>query len=118
MTSEDTDPGSVAIEADWSVAQTTPVLLANQFVVQLGVETSSLKHPVPDGVYLIVGEVAPPVLVGSPERQREQAERLQGRIPIQVHGRFFMTRERLGELITLLEETRMRFDAAVARGAE
>ena len=107
---------SVTIEADWSAAQTTPVQLANQFVGQLGAETASLDHPVPDGVYLIVGQASPPVLVGSEAMQREQVERLGGRLPIAVHGRYFITRARLDDLIRVLTETAHKYDAATERG--
>ncbi len=113
---ERSDLGTVEIEIDWSAAQTTPVLLANQFVVQVGA-TSSIERPVPDGVYLLVGEAAPPVILpGSPDSVRRQLERLGNRLPVAVHGRYFLTRERLGELITVLTETADKYDEAVARG--
>lgn len=101
----------VVVEADWAGAGSVPVLVANQFVGQLGAVTSG-DRPIPDGVYLIVGHGAPPVVVGSPDSVRRQVEALGNRLPVTVHARFFLTRERLGELIQVLSETAQKYDAA------
>jgi hypothetical protein len=112
------DPATLEVEVDWSAAQTTPIQLANQFVVQVGT-TSSIDRPVPDGVYLIVAEAAPPVILpGSAESVTRQLDRLNHRLPVAVHGRYFLTRERLGELITVLTETAQKYDEAASRGRD
>jgi hypothetical protein len=116
---EERGPGaSLEVEIDWSAAQTTPVLLANQFVVQVGT-TSSVDRPAPDGVYLIVGQAAPPVILpGSTESVTRQLARLDNRLPVTVHGRYFLTRQRLDELIAVLTETAEKYDEAATKGRE
>ena len=68
---------------------------------------------------LIVAAAAPPVIIpGSRESVTRQLDRLDRRLPVAVHGRYFLTRERLSELITVLTETAQKYDEAAARGAE
>ena len=69
----------------------TPILLANQFAGQ-----------VEPGLFtLIVGQMSVPLLIGTPEERREQAERV-SYVPVKVLGRYSMTEGRLLELIQML----------------
>lgn len=109
------DTEDVAVDIDWSSANAAPVEVASHFAVQLGTATGAPDHPRPDGVYLVVGHVAPPVAIGTPEAIRKQLEKLNNQMPVTVHGRYFMTRERLAELIQLLTATADNFDRTIAQ---
>ena len=81
-------------------AEDTPLLYANQFVIaHLGQE-----------FILSIGQVAPPLLLGTPEQQHEQAKQLSF-VPIKTVARFAMTRERLDQLIKLLQDHVAQSDA-------
>ena len=76
-----------------------PILFANQFVIQ---------HEKNEFV-LTVGQLQPPILLGSPEERKEQAKRLTY-VPIRVVGRFGLTRQRLAELIEVLQSNLRTYD--------
>ena len=69
-----------------------PILFANQFVIQ---------HEKNEFV-LTVGQLQPPILLGTPEERKEQAKKLTY-VPIRVVARFGLTRQRLAELIEVLQ---------------
>jgi hypothetical protein len=109
-TAENPQRLEVALAVDWSDATDLPVLPANQFLVQLGVPVEGK----PDGVYLIVGHAAPPVIVGPDlESQRMQVEKLGGRLKVEAHARYHFSRERLGELLKVLNALTAQYDGAV-----
>jgi flagellar motor switch/type III secretory pathway protein FliN len=81
-----------------------PILYANQFIVQ---------HQ-QDEFIISVGQVSPPVLLGDEAEQREQAARL-SYVPVRVVARLGLTRQRLAELITVLETNLEHFDAEKGR---
>ena len=90
----------IAIPVLFVGVEDVPILLANQFVIQ---------HEQQEFI-LLVGQVAPPLIMpGSPEEQLEQARNI-AYIPIKVVGRFGMTRERMVELISILQDNLKRFD--------
>jgi hypothetical protein len=62
-----------------------------------------------------VGQLAPPVLVGSVEEQRMQAENITY-VPIRTVARVSMTRARLEELIGVLSTTLELYDGSRAGG--
>jgi hypothetical protein len=68
------------------------MLTANQFALQLDGEQA----------FLTAGLVTPPILLGSPEEQREQAERL-SYVQVRVVARLGMTKNRLVELRQLID---------------
>lgn len=92
----------VPLEADWSAAEALPVMLVNQVVAQVG---PASDQGVPDGAYVALGHVAPPILLGSPAEMRRSLERLGGRLHVSVHGRYFLTADQLQQLIRVLQET-------------
>lgn len=108
--SESQDPG-VAVSLIWPDVEDHPVLSTNQFVAQLA--------PGPDGVpeelILVVGHIAPPLVLGSQE-QVEALMRALGSISVKSHGRFSMTRSRLQELIQLLAMQAEKWDQALSGG--
>ncbi len=76
-----------------------PILFANQFVIQ---------HEKNEFV-LTVGQLQPPILLGSPDEQKEQAKKLTY-VPIRVVGKFGLTRQRLAELIEVLQSNLRTYD--------
>lgn len=82
------------IEAVWSGGAHPPVLATNQLLVQVaGV----------DEIVVSLGHVLPPMFHGTPaEREAQVLET--STVPINVLGRFGITRARLEELRDLLDE--------------
>ena len=82
----------------------TPILFVNNFVVQ---------HDQNEFV-LMAGQVQKPLLLGTPEERREQAERITY-IPVNIVARLGFTRERLVSLIEMLQTNLRRHDATFER---
>jgi hypothetical protein len=80
-------------------ADDTPILYANQFVVQV------------EGNDIIVtaGQLAPPILLGNADEQREQARQI-SYVPIRVIARLAINRERAAQLVALLGNQLRRDD--------
>ena len=76
-----------------------PILFANQFVIQ---------HEKNEFI-LTVGQLQPPILLGSPEERKEQAKKLTY-VPIRVVARFGLTRQRLVELVEALQNNLRKYD--------
>jgi hypothetical protein len=102
---------AIQIPVDWSDAAGTSVIYINQFVAQLGPPTRS---GTPDGIYLLLGSVSPPLIVGDDdEARRPYIEAAMAGIKPEVHGQFYLSRERLDELIHALHTIAENFDATV-----
>ncbi|MEU9710763.1 hypothetical protein AB0E21_19410 [Streptomyces sp. NPDC047967] len=84
---------------------------ANQFIVSVGLPTSQGR---PDEIYLTFGQVEPPVLTGTPEQMEDQLRKL-GSLHVETLGRYVVSRDRLQELIEVLQRTAELYDSA--RGA-
>ena len=80
-------------------ADDVPIVLANQFIIQ---------HQQQEFI-ITFGQVAPPYLFGTDEERREQAKNL-SYVPIKIVGRFGLTRDRMVELIGVLQENLATFD--------
>lgn len=95
----------VAIPVVYLGLEETSILYANQFAVQI------------EGNDFIVtaGQVAPPLLLGTVEEQREQAKQLPY-VPIRVVGRFAVSRERVQQLAELLQQQIRRHDEQLTGG--
>jgi hypothetical protein len=74
------------------------VLAVNQFIIQVAQE--SVQGP--PTVLLTLGYVAPPVLLGTPEQQREAAAAVE-RLTIRPVARFTVPGERILELSQLVQ---------------
>lgn len=101
MTVEEPDGDAVQLRLLWRGLDDTPLLYANQFVVQ---------HE-RDELILTIGQFQPPILIGQPDERIEQARQL-GYVPINVVGRYAFTRQRLAELAGYLNEHLQKFDQA------
>ncbi|MDY6917620.1 MAG: hypothetical protein SVP26_06690 [Chloroflexota bacterium] len=76
-----------------------PIEFVNDFVVQ---------HDRGE-FFLTVGQLQPPIVLGTREERKEQAERL-GYLSVKVVARFGLTRRRLEELIGVLQENLRGYD--------
>lgn len=106
-------PDQVSVRLDWSATEACPAQHVNQVLVQVGPPSES---GVPDGVYVAVGSISPPVIPADPEgRAARVAELTAGAVKVAVYGRVTMSREVLDDLIRLLKLTADQYDAAVAQ---
>lgn len=104
------DDGATTVHVDWSDAANAPAAHANQFIAQVGPPTES---GMPDGVYLTFGHIPPPLVISKdPEMRQREIEVLKAGIQVEVLGRFHFSRERLAELIKVLQTTVENFDRA------
>jgi hypothetical protein len=77
----------------WVGLDDVPIMFANQFVIQgAGSELT-----------LTIGQLAPPMLLGSEDERRQQAEAI-SYIPVKPLSRVSLTTERLAELIDVLSQ--------------
>jgi hypothetical protein len=81
-------------------ADDLPIIYANNFIIQ------QQRHE----FILIVGQVAPPVVLGTEAQQREQVARIKA-VPVKALARFAMTPDRLEALIRILEAHLQRYKA-------
>jgi len=106
------DNDSVTVRLSWPGDTDVPALPANQFLVSVGLPD---RTGAPDGIYLVVGHAAPPVLHGADDLKHHL--RTYG-ISVKVHGRYLLSRERLGELIDVLAIVAERYDKAQTQRQE
>ena len=105
-------PDQVSVRLDWSAAEACPAQHVNQVLVQLGPPSES---GVPDGIYVAVGGICPPVIPADPEgRAARVAELTASVLKVAVYGRISMSRDVLDDLLRLLKLTAGQYDAAVA----
>jgi hypothetical protein len=104
------------ITVDWTAADEVPTTHVNQFVAQPGPPTAGAG---PDGIYLLLGSIPPPLIPNDAEGQRRALEILKATgLKVAVHGRFQMSRERLDELIQILQQTAENYDRMLEKAAE
>jgi hypothetical protein len=96
-----------AVPLAWVGPDEVPVVLANQFI-------SQFHH---DGFVLTVGQVTPPIILGSDEQQRDQLEALTF-VPVRPLARFALTEQRVRELIKLLTDNLAMYEASRERSPE
>jgi hypothetical protein len=105
-------PDQVSVRLDWSAAEACPAQHVNQVLVQVGPPSES---GVPDGIYVAVGSISPPVIPADPGgRAARVAELTASVVKVAVYGRVSMSREVLDDLMRLLKVTADQYDAAVA----
>lgn len=76
-----------------------PILFGNHFIIQ---------HEQNEFIFT-VGQLTPPILLGTPEERLEQAKKL-SYVPVRVVARLGFTRQRLEELIGALQENLRAYD--------
>lgn len=93
-------PDAISIPIVWVGIEELPPLATNQMVVQ---------HTAPDEFTLTFGHLATPVALGTDEQRREQLEQISF-IAIKPLARVAFNRQRLEELITVLQQNLERHD--------
>ncbi len=81
----------VSVPLVWKLGETA-TQHATQFILQQD----------DDLYYLTVGAVAPPLLIGTPEEQAEQASKLES-VPVTVLARFVLSAKHMRELQDLIK---------------
>ena len=76
-----------------------PILFANHFVVQ---------HHMTEFI-ITFGQVQPPIILGSPEQQAQQAEHISS-IPARVVARIGLTPQRMTELVRVMQENLSNYE--------
>lgn len=102
-----TDSDRMPVSLIWPEVEEEPVFRANQFLGQI----STTSAGTPEDFLLTIGYVAPPVLLGTPDEQRATMGAL-GAVSVRTLCRVSMSRERLGELIQMLQGVAQQFDRA------
>ena len=104
-------PDQVRMGLDWSEIENCPSSHVNQLIAQIGPPSS---NGVPDGLYIGLGSVAPPIVLGDEEQRAERVAELTGSIlKVDVHGRFHVSREVLGDIIAVLQTAAEQYDASL-----
>jgi hypothetical protein len=105
-------PSQVTVRLDWSAAEDAPISHANQILTQVG---PPLGNSIPDGAYITLGSVKPPVIPADESGRAERVQQLTGStVPVTVYGRFHVSRAFIDDLIKVLQITADQYDAAVA----
>ena len=99
------DSGGLKIPVAYIGLDEILTLHANQFVVQVG----------DDECLLTIGQLIPPVLLGTDEEKRQQAKDIPY-VSIKALARYAISRRRLGELRDLIEQQLQRHDERESRG--
>lgn len=93
-------PKRIEIPVSWVGYDETPIVYANQFLIQFQTE----------GSFVIgVGQATPPVLIGSPAQVEEQAQGVEF-VPIRPLARVAITEDKMRELIAALSATMTNFE--------
>ena len=110
-------PQQIQFHVSWSAANEAPVAPVNQFAAVLGPPT---KNGTPDGIFIILGNVVPPIIVSdTPElKQRSIEAVLQAGLQVDVYGRYHLSRNRLNDLIEALQAVANAYDASAKSGSE
>lgn len=94
------DKDAIKLPIVYIGAEDVPVALANQFIIQ---------HEQNEFI-LTFGQITPPILLGNDEQRLEQAKNI-AYVPVKVVGRFTFTRQRLSELVDVLQRHLRKYDA-------
>jgi len=101
---------STVLMTVWPRIEEVPVFACNQVLTQVGGTTG--EGSVPDEIFLTLGHVTPPVVMGSPEEVVAALAEV-GAVPVRTLGRYSMSRQRATELIGVLGVAVQQLDAGV-----
>lgn len=105
----------VLVRLDWSEVEQTPAHHVNQVLAQVG--PPSLKG-IPDGIYVALGNLSPPVIPPDDDRREARvAELANSVLKVAVHARVQLSREALRDLIQVLQTTADQYDESVRLAA-
>lgn len=110
-------PEQIQVHLDWGAASEIPVAPVNQFAMVIGPPT---KNGIPDGIFLILGNVVPPIILGdNPELKRRSIEAAQQTgLQVDVYGRYHLSRDRLSDLIEGLQAAASAYDLTARSRSE
>lgn len=103
-------PETMNFRLDWSDVHAVPALHANQALGQLGTPVKG----VPDGIYLVLGNVEPLIVADEQDRDRVINELTVTGLKVQPQGRFHISRETALEIIRVLQAAADQYEAAAA----
>jgi hypothetical protein len=107
-------PERIGFRLDWTDAYTVPALHANQALGQLGTPVKGI----PDGIYLVLGSVEPPVIADEQDRDHAIEELTASGLKVKAQGRFHLSRETALEVIRILQAVTTQYEAAVIDTAQ
>jgi hypothetical protein len=101
----------VNVRLDWSETESAHAGHVNQILAQVGPPGSD---GVPDGIYVTMGSVPPPVLIEGDATHEQLLEKITtSGVKVNVLGQFHMSRTMLSDFIQVLQTTADKYDAAV-----
>jgi hypothetical protein len=86
--------GPVTVPLTWVGVEEVPIVFVNQFMGQVDDRGD---------VILSLGQLTPPALIGTPEEQAKQAQRL-AYVPVKPVARLNLSRPRVVEMIAVLNQ--------------
>ncbi len=93
-------PQSIQLQLAWVGYDETPIVYANQFLIQFQ----------PEGSFVIgIGQATPPALVGTPEQIAAQLAELEF-VPVRPLARVAITEAKIRELIQALSANLQNFE--------
>jgi hypothetical protein len=98
--------GEFEVPIVWVDVDQTPIQFANQFISQYQAHE----------FVLTIGQLAPPMIIGTPEQQTEQVENL-AFVTVRPLARFGLPVNRLRELIRVLSENLESYDRKTGGGS-
>lgn len=107
-------PELIQVRVKWAETGDARPVHVNQALGQVGPPGSD---GLPDGIYVTMGVVPPPPLSDENPDDRDQLLaklRTEG-ITVNIAGQFHMSRQMLGDLMTLLQTTADKYDAVLAQ---
>lgn len=78
------------VRVNWDAVEALAATAVNQFMAQVGLPAG--KPPVPDGIYIGIGSVQPPVVLDDEERRRKMATMTS--VDVAPVIKLYMSRER------------------------
>lgn len=96
-------------KVDWSGASRVPLEAVNGFVMSVLGPVG--PRQVPEGLGLVIAELPGPVLTGSDEENIALVSSPGFKLEANVLGRYFLSRERAGELLEVLKTSIGQYDA-------
>lgn len=112
--SEPAAPERLTVRINWAGAEAVPVQHANQALGQLGTPVKGI----PDGLYLVLGSVEPPIIPDEESRALIIDGLMANGAQVKVQGRFHLSRETAGEIIRILQDVTAQYDAAARLAGE
>jgi hypothetical protein len=108
-------PQHIGVRLDWSDIDACPTQHVNQVVVQLG----NPQEGIPDGIFIGLGSIAPPLILAADEKERAEiiAALAAKAAKVTAHGRFHMSRGVLTAAIKALQTAADQYDEYVQGAA-